>query len=358
MIEEIHSGEGQTAFVTGATGFLGQHLCAMLYERDWTVHGLRRRSSDLGDLETLDIDWHVGDILDESSVQAAIAEADPDVVFHLAGIGLASADSETVHEVNVEGTRTLLQASLDADIDRVVFTSTAGNRRNRGVAVERDLAPAVGAYQKSKTEAERIVHQYVDRNLDVVTVHPTSVFGPGDTTFTARLIKLATDPKLVAYLPGGASIVGVDDCVNGICLAAERGKAGDHYILGGQNLTYREIVTIIAEEANGYSPVAPLPRPIVLAMGTVAKGIGKLFDARVFPFSPEMARLATSELFYSSAKAQTELGYTYRGLREHVGTSISWYNQRFAPNRNENHADSTVETERRTQQEQRRHQVP
>ncbi|KAB1189944.1 NAD-dependent epimerase/dehydratase family protein [Haloferax sp. MBLA0076] len=345
--------EGKTAFVTGATGFLGQHLCTMLCERNWTVHALRRQNSDLGRLETLDISWHTGDVLDDSSVRAAISDSDPDVVFHLAGIGLASADPETVHEVNVEGTRTVLNASLDADVDRVVFTSTAGNRRARGVAVERDLAPAVGAYQQSKTEAERIVHQYVDRGLDVVTVHPTSVFGPGDTTFTARLIKLATDPKLVAYLPGGASIVSVDDCVNGICLAAERGKAGEHYILGGQNLTYREVVAIIAEEANGYRPVVPLPRPVVLAMGVVSKGIGELLGMRVFPFSPEMARLATSELFYSSAKAQTELGYTYRGLREHVGTSISWYERTGTPDEDVIHADSTVGAERREKQTQR-----
>lgn len=309
--------------VTGATGFLGSHLCPALAERGWAVHGLRRPTSDLGPLADADVEWHVGDVLDADSVRAAVDGCD--AVCHLAGIGLMSADEETVRRVNVEGTRTVMDACEAAGVERVVFTSTAGTRRSDGVANEADLADPVGAYQESKASAERVVDEYAADGLDAVTVHPTSVFGPRDRKFTARLLALATDPKLPAYLPGGASIVGVDDVVDGIEAALRRGRSGEHYLLGGENLTYGDALSVIAAAVDGHRPLVPVPATVIHAAGPVAGLAGERLDRRVFPFNADMARLSTRELFYTSAKANRELGYEFQPLREHVSQAARWF---------------------------------
>lgn len=318
--------EGNRALVTGATGSLGAALCAELIERGWDVTGLRRGDSDTTDAPA-GVDWAVADILDADRLARIVADGEYDYVFHLAGVGLMSADEQTVHRVNAEGTRNVLQASLDAGVGRVVFTSTAGTRRHPSrPATESDLAPPLGAYQESKALAEELAGTYADRGLDVVTVHPTSVFTPGDETFTARLLKLALDPKMVAYLPGGASFVSTDDAVAGIIAAAERGTAGENYILGGENLTYREALEIIASHGEGRRPRVEVPAAAIRAAGPVVAVVNAVLGTRMFPVNGQMARLATQPLFYDSSKAERELGYEYEPLSAHVDEAIEWYN--------------------------------
>lgn len=310
--------------VTGATGFLGARLCRELDDRGWRVRGLRRESSTVDGLSDVDVEWRTGDVRRPDDVAAAVAGCGS--VCHLAGIGLMDASPETVSEVNVEGTRHVLDACEREGVERLVFTSTAGTRRrDGGVADESDRAPPVGAYQRSKAEAERLVRERVERGLDAVVVLPTSVFGPGDAKFTARLLKLATDPKLFAYLPGGASIVGVGDVARGHVAALERGRTGECYVLGGENLAYGEALAVVARAADGSRPRVQVPRAVVHAMGPVAGAVGRWTGRRVFPFTAEMARLSTRELFYSSAKAEEHLGYEYEPLRDLVDDAVAWF---------------------------------
>lgn len=318
---------GERALVTGATGTLGTALCAALIERGWEVTGLRRGSSDTNGAPD-GMNWVVADILDEDRLAEVIADGGYDYVFHLAGVGLMSADERTVHRVNAEGTRNVFEASLDAGVGRVVFTSTAGTRRHPSrPAREEDLAPPLGAYQESKALAEEFAETYDDRGLDVVTVHPTSVFTPGDETFTARLLKLALDPKMVVYFPGGASMVSIDDAVGGIIAAAERGTAGENYILGGENLTYGETLDIIAEHGDGRRPQVRIPAAAIRAAGPAVAVVNAVLGTRMFPVNTQMARLATRPLFYDSSKAERELGYEYRPLEDHVDAAIAWYDE-------------------------------
>jgi dihydroflavonol-4-reductase len=311
------------ALVTGATGFLGAHLCRELDARGWRLSGTYRDGSDTSGLADVDLDWLRADVLDPTAVERAVAGHD--VVFHLAGLSLQSADAATVRRVNVEGTRHVLDACAATGVDRFVFTSTAGTRRCDGVADETDFAGSIGAYQQSKTVAESLVHDFVDDGGDAVVVHPTMAFGPGDGNFTARLVRLALDPKLPAYLPGGASIVSARDVATGTVAAAEEGGRGEHYLLAGENLTYGEALEIIADEADGYAPPLRLPAPLVHAMGPVAGRVNALFDTSIFPFNAEMARLATDRLFYTCEKATRQLGYEYRPLRDHVDEAVEWY---------------------------------
>ncbi|QFU85031.1 NAD-dependent epimerase/dehydratase family protein [Natronorubrum aibiense] len=315
---------GQTAAVTGATGFLGTRLCDLLLEAGWDVRGLSRPTSDRGDLEG--VDWHVGDLFDDETLRALVDGAD--VVFHLAGVSLWNATPEQVHRVNVDGTENVLEACRDVDAGRLVFTSTAGTRRppdDRLVADETDVAEPVGAYQSSKARAERLVDQYAETDGEAVTVHPTSIFGPGDEAFTAQLLSMGVDPTMPAHLPGGLSIVGVSDVVDGIVAAAEHGVNGEHYLLGGENLTYNQAVSRIANAVDGSPARIRVPATAIHAAGPVAEVASSVAGIRMFPFDRQMAQLATKRLFYSSSKASEELGYDYRPLEAHLPETMAWY---------------------------------
>jgi dihydroflavonol-4-reductase len=309
--------------VTGATGFLGSRLCRALVADGREVRALCRPSSDRSVLSDTDVEWVVGDVTHRARMETVVAQCSR--VYHLAGVGLAAADARTVWRVNVRGTRAVLDACLSADVERLVFTSTAGTRRSDGVADETDVATPVGAYQQSKARAESLVERACDRGLDAVTVHPTSVFGPGDHEFTGRILGLATNPAMVAALPGGVSFVGVEDAVDGIRAAMCRGETGEHYILGGENHRFADALAVVADEVGGTRPLVTVPAPVVHAAGYAAEVADRWAGLRVFPFDRDMARLSTRELFYSSAKANRELGYDYRPLREIVGPAAEWY---------------------------------
>lgn len=311
--------------VTGATGFLGSHLLERL-AADGDVVTATRHSSSIPDDVDADVRWKQMDVLDEESVQEAVAGHDR--VYHLAGTGLQSSDERTVRAVNEIGTRNVVEACIDAGIERLVFTSTAGTRRTDGIADETDVASPIGVYQQSKAAAERIVDASVDRGLEAITVHPTSIFGPGDEQFTSRFFTLASDPKLFAHPPGGASFVGVEDVADGLVRAMNRGEPGEHYLLGGENLRYREALGTIAEVIGGSAPKLTVPTALVRAMGPIAGVVNRRTGRRIFPFNTEMSKLATDTHFYDCSKAQAELGYDYRPFRETVLPAWEWFRTR------------------------------
>lgn len=313
----------KTAFVTGATGLLGEALCRRLLEEGWEVAAARRRSSDTSTLSDLDIDWYVADVLDREALTAAMPEESH--VFHLAGLGLQQADAQTVYRVNLQGTKNVLDAAKATGAARVLFTSTAGTRGADGVADEDDFVDPVGAYQKSKREAEELVAKYVDGGLDAVVVHPTSVFGAGDAKFTERLISLVRTPYVPVSLPGGVSYVGVDDVAEGMLAAMEEGETGDHYILGGENLRFSESLEIIADRGGGSAPPFEVPAFCIHLAGPVVGVVNDLLGTRMFPFDADMAKLATREMFYSSEKAKRELGYDPSPFADLVGPALEWY---------------------------------
>ncbi|MFC5973900.1 NAD-dependent epimerase/dehydratase family protein [Halomarina salina] len=312
------------ALVTGATGFLGGHLVERLVADGWDVTATRREGSDTSALDGLDVEWAEADVLDADAVSDAVEGHDR--VFHLAGIGLQAADAPVVERVNRDGTENVLAAAHETGVERVVFTSTAGTRRRaNGIATEADVADPIGAYQRGKAAAEDRCDEYGEQGLDVVTVHPTSIFGSRDEEFTGRLLRMASDPKLAVHPPGGASFVGVDDVVDGTVAAMERGTAGEHYLLAGENLRYDEALDVIAEEIDGHAPLAQVPPQAIRAAGPVVGVVNRVLGTRMFPFDAEMARLSTQELFYSPRKAQRELDYDYAPLAELVPEAWEWF---------------------------------
>lgn len=312
----------ETVFVTGATGFIGQRLCDELSDRGYRIIGMSRKQPQSSSVDK----WIVGDVRSNEPVREGISESD--YVFHLAGISLTDGSGKKVKEVNVEGTRNVVTAALDADIERLVYTSSAGalaNPSKGSIVSETDQRELIGGYQRSKAMAEDVVREHVEDGLDAVIVNPTSVFGPGDEKFTSRLLTMASEPKFFVYFPGGGSIVNVDDVVQGHIAALENGNTGEQYILGGENLTYHEAVSILANQMDGSPPVVPIPAAAIRLLGPVAGSIDAVFGKRIFPFNTQMSKLATQSRFFSSEKAERELGYEYEELAEHAPAAIEWY---------------------------------
>jgi dihydroflavonol-4-reductase len=316
----------KTAFVTGATGLLGETLCRRLVDEGWEVAAVRRRSSDTSALSDLDIDWYVADVMDRAALTQAMPAGAS--VFHLAGLGLQQADAQTVYQVNLQGTKNVLDAAVANDAERFLFTSTAGTRGADGIADEDDVTEPVGAYQVSKREAEELVAQYVADGLDAVVVHPTSVFGAGDTKFTERLISLVRTPYMPISLPGGVSFVGVEDVADGMLAAMEHGETGEHYLLGGENLRFSEALEILAREGDGSAPPFVVPAFCIHLAGPVVGVVNDLLGTRMFPFDADMAKLSTTEMFYTSEKAKRDLGYDPTPFADLVAPAVAWYDEK------------------------------
>ena len=307
--------------VLGASGFIGTHLLSRLADEGEIVTGTYRTTRPSA--PPIDgVRWTQLDILDRTALHAAIDGHDR--VYHAAGIGLQAADPRTVRRVNAVGTRNVVEAAQAADIDRLLFVSTAGTRRTtRGCASEADVARPIGAYQESKSAAEALVDA-ID-GIDTVTVHPTSVIGPGDPHMTGRLFRLATTPYLVAHPAGGASVVDVGDVVEGMIAAMSHGRPGDHYTLGGENLPYGTLLERIVGMIDGSPVPIEIPPLVIHALGPLAEIACAYTGRRIFPFDRDMARLSTQHHYYSSEKAATELGYTRTPLDRTIERCWEWY---------------------------------
>jgi dihydroflavonol-4-reductase len=316
--------------VTGGTGFLGANLVAALVERGDTVRVLRRANSSLVALEGLPVDHVIGDILDPAAVDQAVRGCD--LVFHVAA--LASywrAQRAQIYRVNVEGTRTVMEACLRAGVPRVVHTSSVAaiGIAPRGTIADEttpfDALSATFAYADSKRRAEEVVQQAIARGLDVVIVNPATVFGAGDHYLnTGRIVIEYGRGRIPVVPPGGMCVVDVDAVVQGHLLAAARGRTGERYILGGENLTHRQIAATIAAVTGRRAPRLVVPRPL---LGPLAR----LVDAfnRISPWPPlvsgEQIRLSGEDFFFTSGKAVRELGYPLMPFRGAVEKAYRWY---------------------------------
>ena len=242
-----------TTLVTGATGFIGTRLAAALIERGESVRVLRRAGSRLDGLANLPVEHCIGDILDADSLARAVDGCA--VVYHVAAVSTYWREApETIYNVNVEGTRQVMTACLKNGMPRVVYTSSVA-----AIGIPFDVSPgteetpfdpisAAWPYADSKRLAEEEVCRAVAQGLSAVIVNPGVVIGAGDHNLVSgsMIIQLARHP-LPAVPPGGMCIVDVDAVVQGHLLAAQSGRAGERYILGGENLTYREVAATIAQ---------------------------------------------------------------------------------------------------------------
>jgi dihydroflavonol-4-reductase len=319
------------ALVTGATGFVGAAVARALLGAQWQVRVLARRGSDRRNLNSLAVEVSEGDLADLSSLERAALGCDG--LFHVAAdYRLGARDPTELYRANVEGTRNVLNAAQRAGVQRIVYTSSVAT-----IGIPADGTPGdeqsanslenmIGHYKRSKYLAEEVVREAAQGGLSVVIVSPSTPVGPGDVkpTPTGQLVLDAAAGKMPAYVDTGLNIVHVDDVAAGHLLAYERGRAGERYILGGQDMSLREILEVIARLAGRSPPRVRLPYGVVLPIAYLAEGFARL-SGRSGRITLEGVRMSRKKMFFSSAKAARELGYQWRPPVQAFEDAIRWF---------------------------------
>jgi dihydroflavonol-4-reductase len=317
--------------VTGATGFLGSHVARQLVADGEDVRVLVRESSDTRALEGLSAERCVGDLSDVASLDRALDGVWR--VFHVAAdYRLWARDPREIYESNVAGTRNLLEAARHAGVDRFVYTSTVAT-----IAVPRgdqlpdettraSLDEMIGHYKCSKFEAEQLALKAAETGLPVVIVNPTTPVGPGDwkPTPTGKIIVDFLNGRMPGYVDTGLNFVPVEDCAAGHLLAAKYGNVGERYILGGRNLTLKEILDTLAVLSKRRAPRLKIPHVVAYAAACADTGISRLLGRE--PQIPiEGVRMSRHKMFVDASKAVRDLGFVAGSIEAALERAVRWY---------------------------------
>ena len=322
------------ALVTGVSGFVGSAVARALLTEGFSVRALVRSASPRTNLDGLAIDVAEGDMRDEDSVFHALEGVDH--LFHVAAdYRLWAKDPEDIVRANVEGTRAVMTAALKRGIKRIVYTSSVATLAldASGHPVDetapQDPARAIGAYKRSKTLAERIVERMVaDEGLPAVIVLPSTPIGPRDVkpTPTGRIIVEAATGKMPAFIDTGLNLVHVDDVAAGHIAAFRRGTVGERYILGGQDVGLGQMLGDIARLVGREPPTVRLPRQAIFPLAYAAEAVARITGREPFA-TVDALRMARYRMFFTSAKAERELGYRARPYGEALADAIAWFRE-------------------------------
>jgi len=320
------------AFVTGATGFLGSHVARVLADNGADMRLLVRSSSNLRNVEGLRADHALGDLRDPASLEKAMAGCD--VVFHVAAdYRLWVRDPNEMYRSNVEGTRAILEAARKNGVRRVVYTSsvaTIGFTRNGYPANEDSpvsLADMIGHYKRSKFMAEQLALEAGRSGLEVVVVNPTTPVGDQDVkpTPTGRIVVDFLKRKFPAYVETGLNLVDVRECARGHVTALEKGKSGERYILGGENLTLKQILDKLAKITGLPSPILKLPYIFAYAAGIADEIVTGRLRGREPRATIDTVRMGAKKMFVSSDKAERDLGWKIVPVESALRRAAEWF---------------------------------
>jgi len=322
------------AFITGATGFVGSHVARALAQHGADLRLLVRPNSNRKNLNDLNADLVIGDLRDPASLEKSVAGCD--VVFHVAAdYRLWVRDPEEMYRANVEGTRAILQAACQNGVRRVVYTSsvaTMGFTSHGQPADENSpvsLANMIGPYKRSKFMAEQVAIEAARAGQDLVIVNPTTPVGERDIkpTPTGRIVIDFLKKKFPAYVDTGLNLVDVKECALGHIAALEKGRSGQRYILGGENLTLKQILDKLAANTGLPSPKVKVPYVLALATGVV----DEIFTGRIRGREPratiDAVRMGRKKMFASSAKAERELGWKIVPVDDALRRAVAWFRE-------------------------------
>ncbi len=319
-------------FITGATGFVGSHVARALADGGADLRLLVRSSSRTENIDALRADHVVGDLLRPESLKKAIAGCD--CVFHVAAdYRLWTRDPESMYRCNVEGTRAIIEAARAAGVRRVVYTSsvaTMGFTKDGTLADEDSpvaLADMIGHYKRSKFMAEQVALEAGRAGNDVVVVNPTTPVGEQDIkpTPTGRIILDFLRRKFPAYVDTGLNVVDVAACARGHVLALERAHPGERYILGGENLTLKQILDRLAALTGLPAPTVRLPYAVAYAAGAADTFFTGVLRGREPRVPLEAVRIGRKKMWVSSAKAERELGFPVVPVDDALGRAAGWF---------------------------------
>src|SRR5579863_1485595 len=320
------------AFVTGATGFLGSHVARVLADQGAELRLLVRPTSNLRNLEGLKAETATGDLRDPAFLEKAMSGCD--TVFHVAAdYRLWVRDPDEMYRSNVDGTRAILEAARKNGVSRVVYTSSVATMgfTSNGHPADEDspvsLADMIGPYKRSKFMAEQIALDAGRNGMHVVTVNPTTPIGEQDVkpTPTGRIVVDFLKRKFPAYVETGLNLVEVHVCAGGHVAAREKGKSGERYILGGENLTLKQILDKLGVITGLPSPSIKLPYFFALATGVVDETITGRLLGKEPRATIDAVRMGRKRMFVTSEKAERELGWKIVPVDASLRRAVDWF---------------------------------
>jgi dihydroflavonol-4-reductase len=320
------------AFVTGATGFVGSHVARSLQDQGAELRLLVRPSSDLRNIADLNAERVSGDLRDVASFERALSGCH--ALFHVAAdYRLWVRDPDQMYRANVDGTKAILQAAQRQGVRRVVYTSsvaTMGFNGNGHPATEDSpvsLAEMIGPYKRSKYMAEEVAMNAGRSGMDVVVVNPTTPVGERDVkpTPTGRIVVDFLKKKFPAYVDTGLNLVDVRECAAGHLAALERGRSAERYILGGENLTLKQILDKLGEITGLPSPKVKVPYVMALATGVVDEMVTGRLMGREPRATIDAVRMGRKKMFVSSAKAERELSWKIVPVDAALRRATEWF---------------------------------
>jgi dihydroflavonol-4-reductase len=322
-----------TAIVTGANGFVGSHVVRALCERGTRVRALVRKGADLRALEGVDCERSFGDVRDRESVERAVRGCA--VVYHVAAdYRLWVTDEAPMYASNVEGTRNVIAAARAAGAERIVHTSTVGALGIAADGIGREstpvtLADMVGPYKRSKFMAEQEALRAEREGAPVVIVNPSTPIGPYDykPTPTGRIIVDFIERRMPVYMETGLNLVNVEDVARGHILAAERGRIGEKYILGGENLTLQRMLQRLGVLSGLPAPRIKIPYAVAYGFALGAEAVARVITHRPPRASLTEVRMARKKMFFAIAKARSELEYEPTPIDDGLRRAIAFFEQ-------------------------------
>ena len=321
-----------TTLVTGAAGFLGSHVARQLVAQGDDVRVLLRASSSNRAISDLSLEYVTGDLRDASSLERAMAGAQR--VFHVAAdYRLWAKRSRDIYDSNVGGTRNLLAAAKKAGVEQLIYTSTVAT-----IAVDRPESPneftdakleeMVGHYKRSKWMAEQEVLKAAKEGLPVIVAMPTTPVGPWDwkPTPTGKIILDFLNGKMPGYVETGLNFVGVEECAAGHLLVAEKGKIGERYLLGAENLTLKQLLDSLARITGLAAPAMKIPHGLALGVAYVESAFSRLIGKE--PQIPvEGVKIAQHMMFVDCSRAKKELGFAPSPVAGALERAVKWYRE-------------------------------
>ena len=320
------------AFVTGATGFVGSHVARALADQGADLRLLVRANSNTKNIDDVKADRVTGDLGDSASLEKGIAGCD--VVFHVAAdYRLWVRNPDEMYRANVEGTRAILEAARKNRVRRVVYTSsvaTMGFTSNGQSADETSpvsLDNMIGPYKRSKFMAEQVAIEAARAGQDVVIVNPSTPVGERDIkpTPTGRIVVDFLKKKFPAYVDTGLNLVDVKECARGHIAALEKGRRGERYILGGENLTLKQILDKLAAITGLPSPTVRVPYVLALVTGVVDEIVTGRIRGKEPRATIDAVRMGRKKMFVSSGKAERELGWKRAPVDDALRRAADWF---------------------------------
>ncbi len=318
--------------VTGATGFIGSNLVRVLLEKGFPVRALTRNNSNCSNLKNLKVELCYGDLLDYKSLEKALKGCT--FLFHVAAhYSFWDSSKDLIYRINVDGTKNILKAAEETGIKKIVYTSTVGciGLPQNGKPGDENSPLAAktlsNSYKHSKYLAEKEAFKFFENGLPVVIVNPSTPVGPGDIkpTPTGKIIVDFLNRKIPAYVDTGLNLIDVRDCALGHILAMEKGKPGERYILGNQNLSFKEILLLLEEITGLKAPKFKFP----YALALIAANINEVISDYITKSPPKIplggVKMAKYYMYFNSSKAVKELGLPQNSVKKALEDAVSWF---------------------------------